>query len=67
MGQRLGLRVDKEDGEIFVLEVQHGLVQEWNEANPDSQVWGRQSYGRRYREMGLESCFLTFLKNENCV
>ena len=40
MGQRLGLRVDKEDGEIFVLEVQPGLVQEWNEANPDSQVRG---------------------------
>ena len=40
MGQRLGLRVDKEDGEIFVLEVQDGLVQEWNDSNPDSQVWG---------------------------
>eukprot|EP00434_Breviolum_minutum_P022250 symbB.v1.2.019636.t1/scaffold1616.1/size109294/12 len=38
MGQRLGLRVDKEDGEIFVLEVQDGLVQEWNDSNPDSQV-----------------------------
>lgn len=38
MGQRLGLRVDKEDGEVFILEVQPGLVQEWNEANPDCQV-----------------------------
>jgi len=38
MGQRLGLRVDKEDGDIFVLEVQDGLVQEWNDSNPDSQV-----------------------------
>ena len=38
LGQRLGLRVDKEDGEVFILEVQPGLVQEWNEANPDCQV-----------------------------
>ena len=38
LGQRLGLRVDKEDGELFILEVQPGLVQEWNEANPHSQA-----------------------------
>lgn len=35
-GQRLGLRVDVGDEEeVFVLEVQPGLVQEWNEANPE--------------------------------
>jgi len=45
MGQRLGLRVDKEDGEVFILEVQPGLVQEWNEANPDCQV-GHATVGR---------------------
>ena len=45
MGHRLGLRVDKEDGELFILEVQPGLVQEWNEANPDCQV-GHATMGR---------------------
>lgn len=41
-GDRLGLRVDKEDGELIVIEVQPGLVQEWNSANhgnPNAQVW----------------------------
>ncbi|CAK9042793.1 unnamed protein product [Durusdinium trenchii] len=40
-GDRLGLRVDKEDGELIVIEVQPGLVQEWNSANhgnPNAQV-----------------------------
>lgn len=38
LGQRLGLRVDREEGELVVLEVTPGLVQMWNEMHPENQV-----------------------------